>query len=111
MAAAREAQLRHFVHVSIAGVDDIPTAYLQAKRSAEQIVMGAWLPYSILRATQFHHSLERRVRAMAAIPFVLPLPKAFVVQSVDVRARWCRSRVQGTHEHRAVRRARQGVVA
>ncbi len=85
VAAARDERVRYFVHVSNAGVDDIPTAYLKAKRAAEQIVMGAGLPYSILRATQFHHSLERRVRAMAAVPLVLPLPHAFVVQSVDVR--------------------------
>lgn len=82
--AAREGRVRHFVYVSMAGVDDIPLPYYKSKRAAEQIVMGGGLPYSILRATQFHHTIERQLRALSIMPFVLPLPKAFVVQSVDV---------------------------
>jgi uncharacterized protein YbjT (DUF2867 family) len=83
--AAREGRVRHFVHVSMAGVDDIPLAYYKSKRMAEQIVMGGGLPYSILRVTQFHHAVERQLQRLASVPLVLPLPKAFVVQSVDVR--------------------------
>jgi uncharacterized protein YbjT (DUF2867 family) len=82
--AAREGRVRHFVHVSMVGVDDIPLAYYKSKRAAEQIVMGGGLPYSILRATRFHHTVERQLRALSSVPFVLPLPRAFVVQSVDV---------------------------
>jgi uncharacterized protein YbjT (DUF2867 family) len=83
--AAREGRVRHFVHVSMAGVDDIPLAYYKSKRLAEQVVMGGGLPYSILRVTQFHHAVDRQLHALSSVPFVLPLPKAFVVQSVDVR--------------------------
>jgi len=83
--AAREGRVRHFVHVSLAGVDDIPLAYYKAKRTAEQIVMGGGLPFSVLRVTQFHHAVERQLQTLAGVPLVLPLPKAFVVQSVDVR--------------------------
>jgi uncharacterized protein YbjT (DUF2867 family) len=83
--AARNEGIRHFVHVSVAGVDDIPLAYYRAKRAAEQAVMTSGLPFSILRATQFHQSLDRQLRALAGVPIVLPLPKGFVVQTVDVR--------------------------
>ncbi len=62
--AAREGRVRHFVHVSMAGVDDIPLAYYKAKRTAEQIVMGGGLPYSILRVTQFHHAVERQLQTL-----------------------------------------------
>jgi uncharacterized protein YbjT (DUF2867 family) len=85
VAVARNQGVRHFVHVSIAGVDDIPLAYYRAKRAAEQAVMASGLPFSILRATQFHQSLDRHLRALAAMPIVLALPKGFVVQPVDVR--------------------------
>jgi uncharacterized protein YbjT (DUF2867 family) len=85
VAAAREEGVRHFVHVSVAGVDDIPLAYYRAKRAAEQAVMTGGIPFSILRATQFHQSLDRHLRALSAVPMVLPLPKGFAVQTVDVR--------------------------
>jgi uncharacterized protein YbjT (DUF2867 family) len=82
--AARAERVGHFVHVSIAGIDDMPVAYYRGKREAEQIVMGSGVPYSILRATRFHHFVDRQLRTLAAIPFVMPLPKDVVVQSVDV---------------------------
>jgi hypothetical protein len=47
--------------------------------------MGSGLPYSILRVTQFHHAVERQLQALSSVPLVLPLPRAFVVQSVDAR--------------------------
>lgn len=82
--AARREGVGHFVQVSIAGIDEIPLRYYRAKRAAEQIVMGGGLPYSILRATHFHHSVDRQFRDLSAIPFVMPIPKEFFVQSVDV---------------------------
>jgi len=85
LAAARRAHIRHFVQVSLAGIDDIPLPYYRARRAVEHIVMGGALPYSIVRATLFHQTLDRYLRRLAAIPFVMPLPDGFVVQSVDAR--------------------------
>ncbi len=82
---ARREGVGHFVQVSMAGIDEIPLRYYRAKRAAEQVVVGGGLPYSILRVTQFHHSVDRQFRDLAAIPLVMPLPKEFFVQSVDVR--------------------------
>jgi uncharacterized protein YbjT (DUF2867 family) len=56
--AAQNAGVKHVLHVSIVGIDRIPTPYYQAKVAAEQVVMESGVPYSIWRATQFHSLLD-----------------------------------------------------
>jgi uncharacterized protein YbjT (DUF2867 family) len=44
----------HLVFISIVGIDTSPFPYFQAKLQAEQLIEQSGLPWSILRATQFH---------------------------------------------------------
>jgi uncharacterized protein YbjT (DUF2867 family) len=44
----------HLVYVSIVGVDRIPFGFFQAKLDAERLVEESALPWTILRATEFH---------------------------------------------------------
>ena len=44
----------HLIFISIAGIDHSPFPYFQAKLAVEHMVEGSGLPWSILRATQFH---------------------------------------------------------
>lgn len=44
----------HHVVLSIVGIDDVPFGYYQGKVAHEQAVMAGSVPWSILRATQFH---------------------------------------------------------
>jgi uncharacterized protein YbjT (DUF2867 family) len=82
---ARRVNVRHILYVSIVGIDQIPLAYYQAKLRAEELVETANLPYSILRATQFHGFIDVLLtRAAGLLPFVMPLPSGFHVQSVAV---------------------------
>jgi uncharacterized protein YbjT (DUF2867 family) len=83
--AAREAGVRHLLYVSIVGIDRIPYPYYRAKLAAEQIVVASDVPYSILRATQFHTLIDARLRAAARFPLVMPLPRRFQFQTVDTR--------------------------
>lgn len=83
MDAARAAGVSHLVYVSIVGVDRIPYSYYRRKLEAEEIVAGSGVPWSILRATQFHPFLEMLLRAAARVPLVIPLPTDFRFQSVD----------------------------
>ena len=55
MRAAQDAGTTHVVFVSIVGVDRSDYPYYQAKREAERIVESSAVPWTILRATQFHH--------------------------------------------------------
>ncbi|HEX2154513.1 MAG TPA: NAD(P)H-binding protein [Acidimicrobiia bacterium] len=52
--AAKEAGVGHVIYVSIVGIDDHPSAYYRAKRAVEAQLEASGLPYTILRATQFH---------------------------------------------------------
>src|SRR5918994_353296 len=51
---AREAGVGHFLLVSVPGADDVPYSYNRAKYAAEEVVAAAGVPYTVLRATQFH---------------------------------------------------------
>ncbi|HEX8035975.1 MAG TPA: NAD(P)H-binding protein [Ktedonobacterales bacterium] len=51
---AQAAGIGHLVFISIVGVERSDYGYYQAKREAERIVESSEVPYSILRATQFH---------------------------------------------------------
>ena len=89
---ARGAGVSHFIYVSIVGIDRIPYAYYRRKLAAEQAVAGSHVPYSVLRATQFHSFIDFLLRRAARYPAILPLPAGFHVQSVaidDVAARLC----------------------
>lgn len=45
---------KHFIYISITGVDKSDYPYYQTKYAVEKLVETSGLPYSILRATQFH---------------------------------------------------------
>jgi uncharacterized protein YbjT (DUF2867 family) len=80
--AARAAGVRHLVYVSIVGVDRIPLGYYRRKLAAEGIVVASGVPYSVLRATQFHTLVELVLGVAARMPLAIPLPADFRLQSV-----------------------------
>ena len=82
--------MKHLLYVSIVGIDRIPFAYYQLKREAEQVIASCGVPFSILRATQFHSFNAWLFRESARYPFVMPIPSGFHVQ-VRVRPRDCRA--------------------
>ena len=54
LAAATAAGVGHLVYISIVGVDRIPYAYYDDKVANEQAIAASGIPFTILRATQFH---------------------------------------------------------
>ena len=83
VAAARSAHVAHVVYVSIVGIDEIPIAYYKSKRAAEDIVRWSHVPFTILRATQFHSLLDGLLATAARLPLVLLLPADFKFQTVS----------------------------
>jgi uncharacterized protein YbjT (DUF2867 family) len=73
----------HLVYISIVGVDRIPMFYYRAKLACEHLVADSGLPWTIVRATQFHDLVYRMVAAQRRLPVVL-LP-AVRFQPIDVR--------------------------
>lgn len=56
------------VYISIVGVDEIPLPYYRGKLAVERAIEGSGLPFTILRATQFHPFIERLFAAQRALP-------------------------------------------
>lgn len=73
----------HLVYISIVGADRVPMPYYRAKVTAERAVVDAGLPWTILRATQFHDLAASMMRALARSPVML-LPKGARLQPVSV---------------------------
>ncbi len=74
----------HVVYVSIVGVDAIPLGYYRAKLAVERILAGSGLPWTVLRATQFHDLVLRLFTLQRWSPALL-VPARTRFQPVDVR--------------------------
>lgn len=72
----------HLVYVSIVGVDRVPLGYYRTKLEAEQLVRGSGLPWTILRATQFHDLILYLCQSLALPPLML-VPAGISFQPVD----------------------------
>lgn len=81
--AARSAGVKHFVYVSIVGIDGVAYPYYRTKLACEAIVKDGPLPWSILRATQFHELMEVFLRGFSRLPGVLAVPLRWQFQPVD----------------------------
>ncbi|RIK43805.1 MAG: epimerase [Chloroflexi bacterium] len=83
--AARTAGVSHFTYISIVGIDRMEFAYYGHKLAAEQRIEQGGVPWSILRATQFHSFIDRLLQPLqrlAWMPFYL-LPTDFQSQPID----------------------------
>lgn len=80
--AAQAAGVGHFLAVSIVGIDDHPYPYYRAKAEMERIVRAGSVPWTILRATQFHGLIPRFIDMLPAIGFV-PVPMGVSLQPID----------------------------
>lgn len=83
-AAKRAGTVEHFVLISVIGADAIPVGYFVRKAESEQIVADSGLPYTILRAAQFHDLTLKTVQGMAKAP-VLLAPGGVRWEPVDSR--------------------------
>src|SRR5260370_9492642 len=90
--AAKQARVMHFVTISVVGADRIPVrsgvdramfAYFASQLAKERVVAESGLPWTNLRATQFHDGfILAMVRGMSKLPIV-PLPAESRFQPVD----------------------------
>jgi len=89
--AASRAGAPHLVYISVVGADRIPIAsavdramfgYFGSKLASERVVAGSGLPWTTLRATQFHDLILMVARALAKLP-VIPVPAGSRFQPVD----------------------------
>jgi len=83
LGAAKEAGAHHCVGISIVGVDRVGGRYYKAKREQEKLIEHSGIPWTIVRATQFHPFIARTFAASAKLGIVPCLE--FPIQPVDPR--------------------------
>jgi uncharacterized protein YbjT (DUF2867 family) len=80
---AERAGVSHVVFISIVGVDRNPYyPYFRVKLDAEKVIERSPVPWTILRATQFHDLVLKALRILDRLPILL-VPNGFVRQPVD----------------------------
>lgn len=80
--AAAASGTRHLLYVSIVGIDDHPYPYYRAKAACEQLIEKGPVPWTILRATQFHSLTKTFADQFRRAPVVL-FPSGIPFQPVD----------------------------
>jgi uncharacterized protein YbjT (DUF2867 family) len=89
--ASSQTRLPHLVYISVVGAERIPVesgldramfGYFASKRAAEKVVEDSGLPWTTLRATQFHDLILAVAKQMVKLP-VIPVPSGFRFQPVD----------------------------
>jgi uncharacterized protein YbjT (DUF2867 family) len=78
LAAGKRAGVRHHVAVSIVGCDRVDLPYYLGKRRQEELVRSGPVPWTIVRATQFHdfpgQILDQVPGPVALVPRMLSQP-------------------------------------
>jgi uncharacterized protein YbjT (DUF2867 family) len=83
--AAERSGVSHIVFVSIVGVDRNPFyPYYAMKLEAEQMIEHASIPWTILRATQFHEFVLKLIQFLDRFPITI-MPKGFLLQPIAAR--------------------------
>ncbi len=80
--AARQAGVSHLVFISVVGIDRVPWAGGKAKLASEDVIEHSGIPWSILRATQFHYGIDLLLRMLTKLPLVALVPTDFPLQPV-----------------------------
>ena len=80
--AARQAGVSHLVFISIVGIDRVPWAGGKAKLASEDLIEHSGIPWSILRATQFHYGIDFLLHVLTRLPLVALLPTDLLLQPV-----------------------------
>jgi uncharacterized protein YbjT (DUF2867 family) len=89
--AATQAGTGHIVFISVVGADRVPIVsgldramfgYLGQKAAAARVLADSGVPWTTLRATQFHDLVLLMAQQMAKLP-VMPVPAGWRMQPID----------------------------
>lgn len=89
--AASRAGVRHIVNISVVGAERVPVVsgvdrmmfgYFAMKRATEEVIADSGIPWTTLRATQFHDLILMVVKQLAKLPLT-PVPTGTRFQPVE----------------------------
>lgn len=84
----RPSGVEHLIVISIVGIDRIPLPYYRYKLATERLVTESSIPYSVLRATQFHDLVDRVFSAQRFSPvLIVPSVRLQPIAVEDVATR------------------------
>ena len=83
-AATATGAVEHLVAISVIGADRVPIGYFRMKAEVERVVAESGLPWTVLRAAQFHDLALKVAEGMARSP-VVPAPGGIRWEPVDAR--------------------------
>jgi uncharacterized protein YbjT (DUF2867 family) len=70
---AARAGVQHFLHVSVAGLEDTSLPYSRVKLSGESLVRHSSIPWSVVRATPYYYLIANMLAGLRYSP-IWPLP-------------------------------------
>ena len=80
LSGAERAKVRRIVSLSIIGIDDVDSGYYEGKRVQEDVLRNGSVPWTILRAAQFHEFTDQVLGfvpgPVAVVPKMLSQPIA-----------------------------------
>lgn len=82
--AASRAGVQHLIFISVIAADRVPLGYMRSKLGGEMAVEDSGIPWTTLRAAQFHDLVLKVAQSMGKLP-VLPNPGGLRFQPVDSR--------------------------
>ena len=82
--AAKKNNISHFIYISIVGIDKVPLSYYQLKLQAEKEIINSGIPYTILRATQFHDFADNMLHNLLKFPLAI-IPKKIKLQPIETK--------------------------
>jgi uncharacterized protein YbjT (DUF2867 family) len=82
--AASQAGVQHLVYISVIGADRVPLGWFRSKLGAERAITESGVPWTTLRAAQFHDLVLAMAQKMAKLPLI-PVPGGLRFQPVDSR--------------------------
>lgn len=72
----------HLVYSSVVGIDKVPLGYYKQKLASEDAIKKSGIPFTILRATQFHQFINQIISTLLKFPIGL-LPKRVISQPIQ----------------------------
>jgi len=82
--ALNKAKMRHFINVSIVGIDKTDYPYYKIKTTVERLVSKSVFPFTTLRATQFHDFILNSIHSFEIKNGNILVPAGMKFQCIDV---------------------------